>query len=581
MVKGTRFTPQLLDDIRARVSLVDVVRQAVPLKRKGRSWWGCCPFHNEKSPSFHVKEDEGFYHCFGCGAHGDVITFAQETRGGTFPETVEYLAGLAGVRLQTHDVDPAQQKRRDDGHAALEKATTYFERHLGGEALAYLHKRGLSDDTIKTFRLGWAPDGWQNLKNFLTDENFSPEIQREVGLTLASDKGKGDYDRFRARVMFPICDLKGRPIAFGGRVLDGGEPKYLNSSETPFFNKSQTLYGLHLTREHIRKEKEALLVEGYMDVVSLWQQGVRTAVAPMGTAVTEDQVSFLWRYHDSPTVCLDGDKAGQMAARRLARRVLGVLGPGKTLRFALMPDGEDPDSFVKKQGAEAFRTLIQTTLGIEDMLWLELTDGRDLTSADDRAAIEAELRTLTQEIKNDTVRYHYFRALKDRLWQVSGPTAARKSPLLKGGARATVDVEHNKRVLLALLLVRPDALPFVEEAFARMTFVNEREKPLQSALLRLLREKTLEKEKLDTYLLTTGIKRAADELLANLDVTTLVNAEGLSGTTPDAFGGYWMSLWHQVQLTPKRKREKSALLDTCADAITHDREAWKKLIRAP
>lgn len=576
-MKGTRFTPQLLDDIRARVSLVDVVRQTVPLKRKGRSWWGCCPFHNEKSPSFHVKEDEGFYHCFGCGAHGDVITFAQETRGGSFPETVEYLAGVAGIRLEAKAVDPAQQKRRDDGYAVLEKATGWFEKQLGGEALAYLKKRGLSDETIKTFRLGWAPDGWQNLRNFLTDEKFSADIQRETGLVLESDKGKGDYDRFRGRVMFPISDLKGRPIAFGGRVLDGGEPKYLNSSETPFFNKSQTLYGLHLTREHIRKEKEALLVEGYMDVVSLWNQGVRTAVAPMGTAVTEEQIAYLWRYHDTPTVCLDGDKAGRMAARRLARRVLGVLGPGKTLRFALMPDGEDPDSYVKANGADAFRRILADTLSLEEVLWEELTEERDLSLGEGRAAVESDLRNLTQEIKNDTVRYHMFRALKDRLWQGG---QGQNTPQRKVSApKVSVDVEHNKRILLALLLVRPDVLPHVEEAFARVTYSGEREKSLQKALVRALAEKRLEKDILGTYLLSTGIKRAADELLANLDVASLVAAEGLDDQSLDALRDYWMALWHQVQLNPRRQREKNALLDACADAITHDRDAWKKLIQ--
>lgn len=575
-MKGTRFTPQLMDDIRARVSLVDVVRQVVPLKRKGRSWWGCCPFHNEKSPSFHVKEDEGFYHCFGCSAHGDVITFMQETRGGSFPETVEHLAEMAGIRLEKTTLDPAAQKRRDDGYTTLEKAASWFEKQLEGPSLAYLKNRGLSDETIKTFRIGYAPDGWQNLKNHLTDEGFSPEIQKEAGLVLESQKGKGDYDRFRARVMFPICDLKGRPIAFGGRVLDGGEPKYLNSSETPFFNKSQTLYGLNLTREHIRKEKEALLVEGYMDVVGLWEQGIHTAVAPMGTAITEEQIAYLWRYHESPIVCLDGDNAGRMAARRLAKRVLGVLGPGKTLRFALMPDGEDPDSFVKSKGAGAFRQLLKDTLGLEDILWDDLTEGHDLDSGDGRAAVEAALRQMTQDIKNDTVRYHYFRALKDRLWQSRGQTAATQNKLKPQAVM--VDVEHNKRILLAILLGRPEVLAHVEEAFARLVYSGEREKTLQKALLKVLREKRLEKGILDSYLHSTGIKRTADELLASLDVRSLIAAEDLD-ESPDKLRDYWMALWHQVQLNPRRRREKTALIDACADVITHDRDAWKKLIQ--
>lgn len=575
-MESSRFSAELLRDIRARVSLLEVVRQTVPLKRKGRDWWGPCPFHNEKTASFHVREAEGYYHCFSCGAHGDVIRFVQETRGGSFPETVEHLAGLAGIRLERQAVDPVVEKRRTDGLAALERAAVWFSRNLVGAPLEYLRDRGLTDDTIRHFRLGFSPDSWNDLRDALLNEGFSAEIIRETGLTIASEKGKGDYDRFRGRVMFPIQNLEGRPVAFGGRVMDKSEPKYLNSPETPFFNKGQTLFALNHAREAIRREKQALIVEGYMDVVGLWQGGVRTAVAPLGTALTETQVELLWRYHDAPIVCLDGDKAGRGAARRAARRVLSVLVPGKTLRFAWMPDGEDPDSLVRKQGPEAFHKVLQTTEGLEDVLWAELTATHPPATGEGRAALEAEIFELGRTLTHDGMRRHLIGALKDRLWQARSSGRDRSfTPRLEEARPQSADMG---RLLLALVVHTPALLPRVEEEFARLSFVDVTHQALQRTLLRALAEKRLEKVELSDYLHTTGTKTAADELVVRMSVGKVVETEHLDDL--DLLERYWRDMWDDVQRHQRQQRREDAVLETYGDAVVSDPDAWARLVKA-
>lgn len=499
-----------INQIKERVNIVDVVRAAVPgLKRKGRDWWACCPFHHEKSPSFSVREDQGYYHCFGCGAHGDVFTFVEETRGGGFNEAVEHLATLAGITLKKEKRDPAAEKKRADGMQALARAEIFYRKNLAEPAIGYLKNRGLTGVTAKEFGLGWVEDAWTPLSSALLAENFTPEVLLSAGLTIESDKG--NYDRFRGRLMFPIHNLKGEPVGFGGRVIGEGEPKYLNSPETPFFHKSQTLYNLHRARDEMRKTNQAILVEGYMDVIGLWQHGVKTAVAPLGTAITPEQIKLLWRFHPAPVVCLDGDTAGRTAAARVAQRALEVISPGFTLNFVWMPEKEDPDSFVTKHGKEAFEKLLSSPTGLEDVLWQSVVANNNITTGDGRAAVEAATSQLVRQIADATVKKHYAQALKDRLWQAGRTKNSQKTVAPKNWV-PQVNTFGPTQHLLAILLAYPALLPKVEEEFSTIQYPNPQEKALQGILFKSLTEKGVEKEDVDSYLLGTDLEELAQNL---------------------------------------------------------------------
>lgn len=495
-----RYPPQIIEQIKARVSLVDEVRKTIPaIKKKGRYWWACCPFHGEKSPSFHIREEQGSYYCFGCGAKGDIFSYIQETQGGNFNDTVKRLAAQAGIKLPEPEyVDPAATERRQDGYKVLERAAIFFERSLqgnGGEtARAYLEKRSLTATTVQEFGLGYSPEGWNGLRDALATEGFGPEILREAGLTVQSDKGRGDYDRFRNRLMFPIHDAQARVVGFGGRVMDKSEPKYLNSADTPFFNKSFLLYNLHRAKPHIRATKTMVLVEGYVDVISLWQAGFKTAVAPMGTAVTEDQLVLMWQQLPTPTVCLDGDSAGRTAAIRAAQRALPVLEPGRTLNFVFLPQGEDPDSLVQRDGLGVFLNLMAQPVGLEAVLWQHLSAMGDLSTADGRALVEAEISAMVNSIKDQTVKRQYGRALRDRLWQ-AGRAAGGNTFSQKAKKAATpmlaptnyvpaIQGDGTARGLLALACRYPTLVADHTEAFAQVEFPDGALKDLAQTLVR-------------------------------------------------------------------------------------------------
>ncbi|MGE5545495.1 MAG: DNA primase, partial [Solirubrobacterales bacterium] len=339
------FPPQFLDELRVRVPLAGVVGRRVKLARKGREHQGLCPFHNEKTPSFTVNEDKGFFHCFGCGAHGDAIGFEMRAGHLSFTEAVERLASELGLEVPAATPEERrQEQRRASLHDAMEAACVFFEHQLlgpaGREGLAYLKNRGLSDATIARFRLGWAPDSREALKGALMSDRLPEAMLVEAGLLKKPEHGGASFDLFRGRVTFPITDRRGRVIAFGARTMGDHQPKYLNSPETPLFHKGSTLYGLAHAREQARTRGVALAVEGYMDVIALHQAGFDYAVAPLGTALTEEQIQELWRLADEPILSFDGDSAGQRAMARAAERALPILVPGKSLRFAVLPHPE-------------------------------------------------------------------------------------------------------------------------------------------------------------------------------------------------------------------------------------------------
>lgn len=368
------FPPQFLDELRARLPVSEVVGRKVRLVRKGREHSGLCPFHNEKTPSFTVNDEKAFYHCFGCGQHGDVITFVMETEGLSFPEAVERLASQAGLQVpQSSPEERERAKVRNTLYDVVEQVCAWYEDNLrqtgGREALDYLRGRGFTEETIRTFRLGYSPDGRGRLLQAMEAKGIRKDQLVEAGLIKLPEGGGDPRDYFFNRVMFPISDGRGRVIAFGGRILGDGQPKYLNSPETPLFHKGRNLYNFAMAREASRDLGTVIVAEGYTDVIALAQAGLPNAVAPLGTAVTEEQIGLLWRVADEPVLCFDGDTAGERAALRAAERALPLLKPGKTLRFMGLPAGEDPDSLVQSRGADGFRHIMGSARQLADVIW--------------------------------------------------------------------------------------------------------------------------------------------------------------------------------------------------------------------
>ncbi|MSO65365.1 MAG: DNA primase [Alphaproteobacteria bacterium] len=414
------FPPAFLDDLRARVALSEVVGRRVKLSRRGREFVGLCPFHNEKSPSFTVSDDKGFYHCFGCQAHGSIFDFVMNSEGVDFPEAVERVAGIAGVPVPKATPAAAEQARRQATlYEVIEKAATWFGEYLrtqaGREARDYLKKRGLAEATIQRFRLGYAPDLRTALKDALIARGASEEQLLAAGLLIQPEDGAATFDRFRHRVMFPIADVRGRVIAFGGRALsDAAKAKYLNSPETPLFHKGHVLYALNLARDAIRDSGTALIAEGYMDVIALHQADFGNAVAPLGTALTTEQMTLLWKLAPEPLVCLDGDAAGQRAALAAAERALPLLKPGQSLRFSTLPAGEDPDSLIKAQGPEAMRSILERATPLAELLWEREIGAQPVDSPEREAGLRARLGGLSRQIQDATVREAYERLFRVR-----------------------------------------------------------------------------------------------------------------------------------------------------------------------
>jgi len=381
---------QFIDDLLTRVDIVDVIDTRVPLKKAGKNLSACCPFHNEKSASFTVSPEKQFYHCFGCGAHGTAIGFLMEYDQMSFPEAIHELADLVGMTVpttQTAAQSPAKQSLYD----LLDKVSQYYVHQLHNhpdkdEFERYLKQRGLSDQIIQHYDIGMAPDGWDNvLKTFGTND-FNRKQLDEAGLLSSNDKGRS-YDRFRKRIMFPIRDRRGRVIGFGGRVLDDSTPKYLNSPETPIFHKGHELYGLYQAKKANRKLERIIIVEGYMDVIALAEKGVTNAVATLGTSTTPDHLRLLQRSVPEVVFCFDGDRAGRDAAWRAAENALPMLGGNHQLKFMFLPDGEDPDTIVRTEGAEAFNQRVMNAQNYSDFFFATLESRVDISSMDGRARL--------------------------------------------------------------------------------------------------------------------------------------------------------------------------------------------------
>ncbi len=386
-----QIPPQFIDELLSRVDIVDVIDSRVPLKKAGKNLHACCPFHNEKTPSFTVSPDKQFYHCFGCGAHGTAIGFLMEYEQLSFPETIQELADSVGMQVpvtQQASLTPVRQNLYD----LLDKVSKYYAHQLQNHPQnyvfnAYLEQRGLSSEIINAFDIGMAPDGWDNVLRTFGNNQQTIDMLQEGGLLIKNEQGR-IYDRFRKRLMFPIRDRRGRVIGFGGRVIDPEDaPKYLNSPETPVFHKGQELYGLYQARKANRQLQRILIVEGYMDVIALAQFDINNAVATLGTATTPDHLRQLIRSAPEIVFCFDGDRAGRDAAWRAAENALPILGGNFELKFMFLPQGEDPDSVVREQGAEGFQVLVGQAQSLSEFFLATLSQRVDMDSMDGRARL--------------------------------------------------------------------------------------------------------------------------------------------------------------------------------------------------
>jgi len=411
------LTPAFLDELRARTLLSALVGKTVKLTKAGREFKGCCPFHSEKTPSFYVNDDKSFYHCFGCSAHGDAIRWMTEQQGLPFIDAVKELAQAAGMEMPAQDRQSVERAERAKGlHDLMADAAQFFVDQLNGiagaEARAVLEKRGITAETAHAFGMGYSPDSRGKLREEL--KSYGDPALIDSGMLIKVDD-KEPYDRFRGRLMIPIRDARGRVIAFGGRVIGQGEPKYLNSPDTPLFDKGRTLYNLDRAAPASRKSGRVVVVEGYMDVIALAQAGFGEAVAPLGTALTEHQLERLWRLSEVPILCFDGDSAGQKAAIRAALRALPGLAPGRSLRFVTLPEGQDPDDLVRARGPSAFEALLEKPESLVDRLWAHEYAAEPLDTPEQRAGLKRRLMNHAETIADPDVRHEYQAEFRRRI----------------------------------------------------------------------------------------------------------------------------------------------------------------------
>lgn len=538
-----------LEEIRVRVPLSDLIGQRMKLTRAGREFKGCCPFHKEKTPSFTVNDQKGFYHCFGCGASGDAIKFLIENDKLRFMEAVEQLASMAG--LSVPKPTPEEQKKFQQQmslYDLMETAAAYFEQQLYHPShkkyLNYLVERGLSKETIKSFRLGFTAPNGDELKNLLIKKGYNLDDILEAGLYRKSERNKGEaYPFFRERIIFPVTDIQGRIIAFGGRILpsshggtsDKSAPKYINSPETAIFHKGRNLYGLSRARKPMGDGETVIVVEGYMDVIALAQAGFPAAVAPLGTALTEGQIEELWKAMPeesrNPVLCFDGDAAGQRAASRALERVMPILKPDQTVRFAFLPEKHDPDSLIKEEGRGAMERVIQNAVGVMDMLWREESGGRDLSQPETKAGFKSALKKRAMAIQDETVKEFFINDLDQRInalfltnnlnkklftKQKPAPTsgayaAYRPSSSAIRPVRATKFMRE--RILIAGMIFYPELFDELSEQFGLIkTESIDYDKLRQDLIGFLTREQDAKSEDVKYFLIENGHSKTLDAI---------------------------------------------------------------------
>jgi DNA primase len=606
-----RYGPHLLDEILRRTDLVQLVGRKVKLVRRGGVFWGCCPFHGEKTASFKVENARRTYKCFGCGKGGDAFKWLMETEGLSFPEAVEKLASEAGVELpKWSPEDEAREEKKKSLTDIIEAAAVFFEESLrgprGGEARRYLLSRGLDGEAAKRFRLGYATPG-NGLIEYLKTKNITIDDTIAAGLARPADETHGVRDFFFDRLMFPITDGRGRIVAFGGRGLTpDAKPKYINTGETTLFSKGHMLYNFAEARKAAIKAQTIILCEGYMDVIALVRAGFEAAVAPLGTALTEDQLQLLWRTAPEPIVTFDGDEAGRKAAHRAARLALPALKPGFSLRFAFLPPGEDPDSLIRSMGAAAMKAVLDKAEPLAEVLWRGETEGRDITTPERRAGLERTLGEIVSVIGDEKIADYYRREFADRVFNAfkrraappssrqgrsrgdfrkgapvfAGPAvseAVKTSLLARGGKRGARKLKEEE--ICRLLLEEPEIAVRQAEILAALPFSDPLLDRFCHELLNLAASGIgLEEKRLDDHLMNLGM----GDLTARLrpvgrgisPETTEEARHGLDGEARFLRAG--AQLREMAELEPERARAAAQLK---TDASEENEREFMRLTR--
>lgn len=595
--------PRFLDELRARITLSDVIRKHVRLTRAGREFKGCCPFHNEKTPSFYVNDDKQFYHCFGCGAHGSVIDYVMRHDNLSFPETIEVLAQQVGMQVpKSSPEDVARAQKEKSLYTLMDDAAKWMEDQLRNPASKtaydYIRERGVPEEVLHSFRIGYTTSDMQAMRKHLLAQGYTDAQMVECGLVKTSEKSREPYSFFRERVMFPVPDRRGRIVAFGGRVLpdhlrspDRGDfkpPKYINSIDTPLFHKGKMLYGEPHARMAANEGKPVVVVEGYLDVIACFRADFRGAVAPLGTALTEDQILILWKMIPQeskiPILCFDGDNAGRRAASRACERILPLLKPDHSAKIAFLPDGEDPDSLIKAKGAAGFQAVLDGAVHLVDFLYADSTDGRAFETPEDRAGLSRLLEETASRIADRTVQHYYREAFREKIRKAFAP-----APSAQGAGRAPwtprpqggygkgrfsppepVAITPLRRpafgknslyskALLACVLNNPEIFADIEEDLGHLDLPENTLDRLRQAVLSTLgRNPALDAEGLRNHLSEQGFEGELGQLLSE-QVYTHASFSRPSNDTGAVLGA-WRTAWKAMQMQGARDDLEQAIL---------------------
>lgn len=572
------ISPRFMAELRDRLTLSEIIGRRVKLTRAGREYKGCCPFHNEKTPSFYVNDDKQFYHCFGCGAHGDAIGFLMQNQNLSFIEAVEALAAEAGMEVPKQTPQEVEHaKKQKDLYSLLTDVTEYFCQALkhprNKDAQHYLDSRGMSAEMIEAFKVGYAPDDGRELRKLMLDKGYTDAQMIEAAILRPSKRGGDPYPFFRERIMFPVTDRRGRVVAFGGRILpdhlrapDRGDfkpPKYLNSSDTPLFHKGRMLYGESHARQAAGDGEPVIVVEGYLDVIACFEAGWRGAVAPLGTALTEDQIASLWQMivgdRKVPYLCFDGDEAGRRAAARACERVLPMLKPNHSVRIAFLPEGQDPDSLIKAQGKKAFGNVLGGAMRLDEFLWNHHTAGRTFDTPEERAGLVQLLEEETLRIPDRSVQQFYQQAFRDKQYKLfrgnnfskgkrgsfnprqGGGKFGAQQQGLKLSRPAFAGQALQEKILMATLINHPELFEHAEGDLERLPMTNKRLDFVRQAIVNLLStDHTIDAEGLRHHLMEQGLET---EIRAILSESTYTHA-GFS--RPEADYNHVQEGWNDV-----------------------------------
>ena len=583
------LSPHFLQELRNRVTLSEIIGRKIRVTRAGREFKACCPFHGEKTPSFTINDQKQFYHCFGCGAHGDAIGFLMQHDNLSFIDAIEVLAAEAGMQVPKQSPQEVKKaQRQKDLFALMEEATQFFQQMLfepfNRDALNYIRDRGLDDEVLSTYRVGYAPDDGQALRKYLLAKGYPDAEMKEAGLTKDSSRGGDPYTFFRGRIMFPVPDRRGRVVAFGGRILpdhlrppDRGSftpPKYINSTETPLFHKGRMLYGEPHARMAASNGEDLVVVEGYMDAIACARAGFKGALAPMGTALTEEQVLSLWKMIPSdtkvPILCFDGDSAGRKAAVRVCERIMPLLEPGRSVRFAFLPEGEDPDTLIRKSGAAALRHILDRAIPLVDFLWQTATSSGDYKTPESQAGLKKSLMDLVSRVADRDVQSLYRQQLNNRF---SDAFFARKGngfrkPLTKGQGfkPRTPPVQVRKplhhiysiypRALIAGVINHPEIFDSVEEEFLSFDTGNVRYDSLRNEIVTILSgDSNINTENIVEILSRCGYAQEINDIL---NESVYVHASFCSPSSDkESVLSKWLQYWDGAKELALREEIKS------------------------